>query len=76
MEIVKRTARRGVPNQCQAGGCRRSAGYDMILLGTEHTLLCGICVKAMSEAYDNALRGWPDEPAHALAEAYRAGVAA
>jgi hypothetical protein len=36
MEIVKRTARRGVPNQCQAGGCRRSAGYDMILLGTEH----------------------------------------
>jgi hypothetical protein len=76
MEIVKRTARRGTPNQCQVGGCRRSAGYDMILLGTEPRCSAAICVKAMSEAYDNALRGWPDEPAHALAEAYRAGVAA
>jgi hypothetical protein len=75
MEIVKRTARRGTPNQCQIGGCKRSAGYDMILLGAYHELVCGECMKVMSEAYDNALRGWPDEPAHALAEAYRAGVA-
>jgi hypothetical protein len=48
----------------------------MILLTTSHELLCGRCVKGMSDAYENALFGWPDEPAHALAVAYRGEAAA
>jgi hypothetical protein len=76
MKIVKRTPRRGIaPQQCHAAGCNRSAGFDMILIGTEHELLCGRCVKGMSDAYENALFGWPDEPAHALALAYRGEAA-
>jgi hypothetical protein len=62
--------------QCEAPGCTSSARFDMVLLDTEHTLLCKGCAQAWADAYEHALRGWPDEPAAKLAADYRARRAA
>jgi hypothetical protein len=47
--------------QCSNKGCIHSASFVLILLGTEHVKVCSKCKKAMVDAYDHALFGWPDE---------------
>lgn len=75
MNIVQRKVTPGRTPHCANPGCIHSARYEAIFLQTEHVLLCSKCAKAWTEAYDNALRGWPDEPAHELAESHRQAVA-
>lgn len=59
---------------CAAPGCTRSARFNAIFLGTEFVPLCAKCSKAWSDAYSDALRGWPDEKAHRLAEDFRSAA--
>lgn len=59
-------------HQCETAGCTHSARFDACFLKAYHVRLCSQCKRNYEEAYDNALRGWPDEEARTLAEDYRA----
>jgi hypothetical protein len=76
MNIIQRKVRGKQPRalQCEAPGCIRSARFNAVFLGTEYVPLCSKCSKAWSDAYANALRGWPDEEAGRIAEDYRSAA--